>query len=109
MEETKHNEQPEKLSYEKLQEIVAELELRNSRLVEEYKKLRAFVTEQQTQSIFAYLNAAERVIEHYELFSTDFIGVLTKDIEKIMYKLREIIVPEDEEEDEQHGERTQTA
>lgn len=105
MEEKKHNEQPKRLTYEELQAMAAALEQTNAsleqtnqRIVNEYRQLRAYVAEQQTQSIFAYLTAAQKIIDSAEMYRTEFVTMVTYDVTRIMKKLREIIVPDEEQE-----------
>jgi len=92
------NNQPNKLTYEELQGIAGGLKQQNDHLQKELNALRQYVSEQQTQSIFAYLNEANKILERAELFDTEFIGIVLDDIKRIMTALRQIIVPDNKEE-----------
>lgn len=68
--------------------------------------MRQYISEQQTQSIFAYLESSFKVVKYIDLFDSDFAGVILGDIKKIMGALREIIVPKEEQESEEDGGQT---
>ena len=113
--EKKENESgSEKLSYEQLQHIlygmnsrVNALENENKNLKGHISELQEFIAEQQTQSIFAYLSVAQKVLDQQELFNTDFIHRTVEDVMMIMDRLRAIIVL-DETNDKENGEGAQT-
>lgn len=113
MEEKKNTNQPNKVTYDELKGLIGGLQQQNDylkqqndNLKKELNALRQYVSEQQTQSIFAYLNGANKIIENSGLFGTDFLNMMLDDIKRIMLALRQIIVPENKE-GQDGGESTQ--
>ena len=92
----------EKIPYDQLVAFANQYLSQNKTLVADNEKLnneliamRQLIAEQQTQSIFAYLNASFKIIERMEMYEDDFVDILTQDVQKIMMKLRSVIVPEE--------------
>lgn len=98
---TDKNQEPQKLTYERLQAIAGGLQQQNEQLKRQLDSMRQYITEQQTQSIFAYLESSFKVVNYIDLFDSDFAGVVLGDIKAIMMRLRDIIVPKDEDENEE--------
>lgn len=103
MEEKEKKEEQRKYTYDELRGIAGGLQQQNEQLKRELQSMRQYISEQQTQSIFAYLNVANNIMEHVELFDTDFVGIILDDVKRVMTALRSIIVPSDEEKEEQDG------
>lgn len=103
MEGEKNKEQPKKFTYEELLGIAGGLKEQNDQLKRELDAMRQYISEQQTQSIFAYLGVANNIMEHTELFDTEFVGIILDDVKKVMLALREIIVPSNESKEKEDG------
>ena len=103
MEEEKKQDNQE-LTYEKLLAVAEGLRQQNEQMKRQLQGMQQYISEQQTQSIFAYLEAAFKVVANIELFDSDFAGVILDDIKRVMNALRDIIVPkENEEQKEEDG------
>ena len=94
----KENKQPEEIDVNHLKHILSglqdvnrSLEKDNKHMREEMEAMRNYIAETQTQSIFAYLNACFKVLEHSEFYDNDFIEGNIKDIQKVMGNLHSII------------------
>ena len=84
--DTQVTEQPKQLSYEELRNIAGQLQQQNM-------QMRRALSELNYKNMFERLNYLFKVMEFAHMFSEEFVGKCTSEIESLM------TIPESEEED----------
>ena len=99
--------QPEKLSYEKLQEIAGDLQQRLRQAEQRLQQAGQYIGSLQTQNVFSYLENLFKTLEHPEAFSTEFYEACASDVQSIMTGLHSVLTPEGTKETENAADSTQ--
>lgn len=98
MEENKKKGQPEKLSYEELAKNFGELHLQYQKLAQEYQKAMSALRDREFEYTSFFLSTLFRVMEHPEMYNTEFVDWASKHIEDALYAFDEMMTPAKSEE-----------
>ena len=80
-ENKKKQEQPEKLSYEKLNEIASNLHITNQKLYARVQELQEALSNKEFDYTSFFLSMLFKVVEHAEMYNAEFVEWTVKNIE----------------------------
>lgn len=105
MEETKQNaakfevpQQPKPLTEEELKQRLNVAVTDNRNLVQRLQQAEGYINSLQTQNLFTYISFLLKIVEHPEMYSTEFINNCVADVEDLMTRLHSLTVIEDNDE-----------
>lgn len=98
------NQSPKKLSYEELQKAAGDLHLQYQKLANEYQKAIQALNNREFDYMSFLLQMLFKVVEHPEMYKTEFVAWSTDTIQAALTSFAESIKPKEEAKNDEKAE-----